>query len=146
MKAGKVWGTTTPIFDNGVVSVHRIEIKAGSKCSKHKHEYKYNDFYVEEGVLLIHVWKNDYKLTDTTVLHKGESTSTSPGEYHQFEAETDVVAFEIYHTKLIDSDITREDVGCSTTIKGNSTLNISKQETQSDTWLKSPSSSAKVRD
>ena len=42
--AGKVWGATELIHANGVLEFHRIEYKAGYKCSEHEHEFKWNGF------------------------------------------------------------------------------------------------------
>ena len=109
--AGKVWGNTELVEANGVLEFHRIEIKKGGTCSKHRHRYKWNGFFVESGRLKIRVWKNNYELIDETVLHPGQWTKIPPGEFHQFEAETDVVAFELYWAEFDHNDIERETVG-----------------------------------
>lgn len=111
MLQGKVWGNTEQILANGVLEFHRIEIKKGGTCSKHKHAYKWNGFWVEKGKLLIRVWKNSYDLVDETILDAGQFTQVSPGEYHQFEALEDVVAFELYWAQFDHNDIVRESVG-----------------------------------
>ena len=111
MKAGKVWGQTSPIFQNGVFEFHHIVFKEESKCSKHKHKYKWNGFYVTKGILTIRVWKNDYDLVDETILRQGEWTTVKPGEYHQFEAVTDGEALELYWAEFDHNDIERETVG-----------------------------------
>ena len=49
MKAGKVWGQTELLEANGVLEFHRIEAKAGGVCSKHKHKFKWNGFFVAKG-------------------------------------------------------------------------------------------------
>lgn len=51
MIAGKVWGQTELIEANGACEFHRIEYKAGMQCSEHKHEFKWNGFYLS----LIHI-------------------------------------------------------------------------------------------
>ena len=79
MKAGKVWGVTEALLQNPVVEFHRIEINKGGECSTHKHAHKWNGFFVEEGELEIHVFKNDYDLTDKTILGPGEFMSVKPG-------------------------------------------------------------------
>lgn len=111
MIAGKVWGNTESIETNGVLEFHRIEAKAGGVCSKHKHKYKWNGFYIEKGEMIVRVWKNDYSLVDETTLKAGQYTKVAPGEYHQFEAVTDCVAFEIYWAEFDHEDIDRETVG-----------------------------------
>ena len=71
MKAGKIWGQTELIHANGVLEFHRIEYKAGIKCSEHEHQFKWNGFFVESGKMLIRVWQNDYDLVDETILNPG---------------------------------------------------------------------------
>jgi mannose-6-phosphate isomerase-like protein (cupin superfamily) len=111
MKAGKVWGVTELLEANGVLEFHRIEIQAGGVCSKHRHRYKWNGFFVESGELEVHVWKNNYDLVDVTTLRPGDFTKVAPGEFHQFRATQDTVAFELYWAEFDHNDIERETVG-----------------------------------
>lgn len=111
MISGKVWGKTKSIEANGVLEFHRIEARSGGVCSKHRHKFKWNGFFVEKGKLLIRVWKKNYDLVDETILQAGEYTKIAPGEYHQFEALEDTVAFELYWAELNHNDIERETVG-----------------------------------
>ena len=113
MKAGKVWGQTELIHANGVLEFHRIEAHKGGVCSKHKHKYKWNGFFVESGKLIIRAWKNDYELVDETILLPGDFTQVKPGELHQFEAFEDTVAFELYWAEFDHNDIDRDTVGYS---------------------------------
>ena len=109
---GKVWGNTMAIHEGESFGVHRIEIKKGGFCSKHLHKHKNNLFYVESGRLEISIWKNSYDLIDKTILEAGDSTIVRAGEFHQFDATKDTVAFEIYFLDpLGPSDIERESVG-----------------------------------
>lgn len=109
--AGKVWGKTQQVLANGVLEFHRIEAKKGTRCSKHLHKWKWNGFFCESGQLLIRVWKNDYDLVDDTLLNPGDFTQVKPGEYHQFIAMEDTVAFELYWAEFDHNDIVREDHG-----------------------------------
>lgn len=111
MKSGKIWGETKLLHANGVLEFHRIETVKGGVCSKHKHEFKWNGFFVESGKLLIRVWKGDYNLVDETILEPGDFTQVKPGEFHQFEALEDTVAFELYWAEFNHNDIVRETVG-----------------------------------
>ena len=47
MKQGKIWGQTELIHANGVLEFHRIDFKKNVQCSKHKHKYKWNGFFIE---------------------------------------------------------------------------------------------------
>jgi quercetin dioxygenase-like cupin family protein len=111
MIAGKIWGTTELLEANGSLEFHRIEIRQGGVCSKHKHKYKWNGFFVESGKLVVRVWKNKYDLVDETIVSAGQYTKVCPGEYHQFEALEDTVAFELYWAEFDHEDIERESVG-----------------------------------
>jgi len=108
---GKVWGSTSELFNKNNVEIHRIEANKGGYCSVHKHEHKYNLFFVENGKLLVKVWKNDYNLMDETVVSSKEMTIVKPGEFHQFEALEDTIAYEIYWVELNSSDILRKNSG-----------------------------------
>mgnify|MGYP001184039981 CR=1 FL=1 len=110
-KQGKVWGFTQPLFNKNNVEIHRIETAKGGYCSKHKHQYKHNCFYVESGQMKITAWKNDYDLVDVTILNDGEATTIPPNEYHMFESLEDTVCYEIYWVELDASDIVRENHG-----------------------------------
>ena len=108
---GKVWGSTSVIIQTPLVELHKINIKAGYKCSEHKHEHKWNGFYLISGTLEIHVRKNNYDLTDVTVLRAGGFTTVRPGEYHWFSSITDCVALELYYPETLSEDIVRKSVG-----------------------------------
>ena len=110
-KAGKTWGETSLLFSMNNVEIHRIKGHAGGYCSKHKHQNKYNLFYVERGQIRVRVWKKDYDLVDITTLNPGETTTVKPSEYHRFEVVKDCIVFEVYYTLLDSDDIVREDVG-----------------------------------
>ena len=110
-KQGKIWGSTQSLFLNNNVEIHRIEAKQGGYCSKHKHEHKYNAFFVERGQLKITIWKNDYDLVDETIISDQQMSTVKPCEYHMFEAMEDTIAYEIYWTEISPEDIVRENCG-----------------------------------
>ena len=86
MKAGKIWGQTELIHANGVLEFHRIEYKAGFKCSEHEHQFKWNGFFVESGKMLVRVWQDGIQ---------------------------DGVAFELYWAEFNHDDIVRRSQGKS---------------------------------
>jgi mannose-6-phosphate isomerase-like protein (cupin superfamily) len=111
MKEGKIWGQTQLIHANGLFEFHRIEYKAGFKCSEHHHKYKWNGFFVESGKLLVRVWQNDDGPIDETILLPGDFTQISPGKIHQFEGLESGVAFELYWAEFKHDDIIRRTIG-----------------------------------
>ena len=113
MKAGKIWGQTELIHANGVLEFHRIEFKKGVQCSKHKHKFKWNGFFVESGKMIVRVWQQGKQdgLVDETILNAGDFTRVKPGLLHQFEGLEDGVAFELYWAEFDHNDIERETQG-----------------------------------
>lgn len=112
IKHGKIWGSTECIHSNSAYEFHRIEILKNAFCSVHKHEHKWNGFFLEEGLLNILVWKNDYDLVDQTLLRPGDFTFVAPDEFHQFVALEKSIAFETYWaSSLQKNDIIRKTVG-----------------------------------
>lgn len=111
MISGKVWGRTEELLVTPLIEVHRIHINKEMVCSMHKHEFKWNMFYVVSGELAIEVQKNDYDLLDTTVIGPGQWTSVRPNEFHRFRSITDCEALEIYYLEPLTADIIRRNVG-----------------------------------
>ena len=111
--AGKIWGQTELVHANGVLEFHRIEFKAKGTCSKHKHEFKWNGFFVESGQMKVLVWQEGKQegMVDETVLNAGDFMQVKPGLYHQFIGMKDGVAFELYWAEFDHNDIKRESVG-----------------------------------
>jgi len=108
---GKVWGQTQEIFKNPSFELHRIKVKKGGYCSKHKHIHKFNAFYIEKGKLKIRVFETDYDLIDETIISTGDLSIVKPGNYHMFEALEDTICYEIYWVELNHNDIERETIG-----------------------------------
>jgi len=112
MKEGKIWGNTIDLLKSPAVEIHQIYIKPKAYCSLHKHQTKFNAFYVISGKLMIERWKNDYDLVDQTILHAGDFTVVPPGEYHMFTTLDECVSgLEIYWTELNHADIIRKNSG-----------------------------------
>lgn len=121
----KTWGTAQTIYRDEHREVVLIRARAGESCSVHRHKGKHNGFIVLSGVLTVRHFLSEesfnwkftrevfraiervcYKLSPTMNPHIAPA-----GHLHQFTAETDVVALEIYEalpcTKLDPDDIER---------------------------------------
>ncbi len=109
--SGKIWGKASEIFNKNNVSIHRLLIYKNTMCSRHKHEHKYNIFFVESGKILVKEWKNEYALIDETILENGQMCIVSPGTYHEFNGLEDSIVYEIYYVELNNNDIIRENTG-----------------------------------
>ena len=108
---GKAWGKTSPLFNKNNVEVHRLECEKGGYSSEHKHEHKYNMFFVESGHIKISIWKKDYDLVDETYLKSNDSCVIKPGEFHKFKVIEDSIIYEIYWVSLEEDDIIRKNCG-----------------------------------
>lgn len=107
---GKVWGSTSPLFCKNNVELHRITGNKGGYSSRHLHTGKFNQFFVENGSIVVRVWRGNQM--DETRLEAGMTCTVSPGELHQFEVlENDTVALEVYWVELNQDDIVRHDTG-----------------------------------
>ena len=109
---GKVWGKTKNIFKNSNFEIHIIEAKKGGFCSIHQHAYKFNAFYIENGLMKISIYENDdYNSAAETIIKDGDLTIIKPGNFHKFEAIEDTICYEIYWVELDHNDIERKNVG-----------------------------------
>jgi len=93
-----------------MVSAHHLEVKKGGYCSEHRHEYKYNLFYVISGRLKITIWREN-DVEDVTILTAGQASAVSPGFYHKFEGLEATECVEVYQVLLIEPDIKRRTQG-----------------------------------
>ncbi len=106
MITAKRWGSTEVLIDTPFCEVHRILVRAAGECSEHKHKYKNNAFYVESGILVIHM--DDGNSWAAVTINSGDILNVPPGINHQFTAVTPVVAFEFYWPDGCKPDIVRE--------------------------------------
>lgn len=110
-KEGKIWGDNILLFNNSNIQINQIYIKKGGRCSRHKHQYKNNMFFIQDGLLKIEKW-NDSGLIDTTILKAEQTTEIPSGIDHRFTALEDTRALEIYYPNSVDEmDIIRQDEG-----------------------------------
>lgn len=114
MKVGKVWGETTPLLQSPLLEVHKVSALEGGYSSKHKHDRKWNAFFVLDGQLIVKRWK-EYGLVDETILDTHEFTTVPPGEWHSFEVPFGYSCefLEWYYLEPLSEDIIREDSGGS---------------------------------
>lgn len=111
MKNGKVWGVTETLLKKTNLHIERLVIDPMCRCSMHKHDRKWNGFYVASGRLIIEVEKA-YGLTDRTELEQGEFMAVPPGEFHRFVTDNEgAVGIELYWPDDLSEDIVRKDVG-----------------------------------
>jgi mannose-6-phosphate isomerase-like protein (cupin superfamily) len=107
LRQGKNWGYTTAFFETSTASAHHLSIRKGGYCSKHRHDHKFNLFYVLSGLLELTIWRENDVL-DITVIEPGQVSGVPPGFWHRFKALEPTEAVEVYEVLLIEPDIERE--------------------------------------
>jgi len=107
---GKVWGVTQCIHVGPYSETHYLEINKGGFCSNHCHKYKWNRFYIINGILQVTMYKENGE--DVTVLEKGMATDVPPGIFHRFKCLEDCRCLEVYWIDDLNPfDIDRKDDG-----------------------------------
>ena len=100
------WGDKLNVFRNDLCEVSILELVPQQRCSWHKHNSKWNLFYVLEGELFI---KTDHGISR---LKEGGFFTTRPGEWHEFQtASQPAKIMEIMYVRYDAQDIQREKLG-----------------------------------
>jgi len=102
----KTWGEKWNVFQNDLCEVSILYLKPHQRCSWHKHQTKFNQFFVIEGEIYIKTeWGKSY-------IEKGQVFTTRPLEYHEFQtADKPAVIQEIMYVKYDPEDIDRQTLG-----------------------------------
>jgi mannose-6-phosphate isomerase-like protein (cupin superfamily) len=106
----KAWGWYRQLHADDKCVVRLLFIKRGGYCSQHWHERKFNTFEVIAGNLRIEC--RAHPDLDRFICEAFELTPHSrarciePGRFHNFEALTDVLCYEI--TRALDEEIVEE--------------------------------------
>lgn len=102
----KSWGEKWNIFINGSSEVSVLELQPHRRCSWHRHQAKYNLFFVLSGELWIK--------TSEGLAAVGEKQffTTRPGEWHEFQThEQPATIVEVMYVQYEAEDIERETAG-----------------------------------
>lgn len=107
----KIWGKTTCVVRRPGFTVHHLVVVPGSFCSIHRHEHRFNGFFVSKGSLTIRELGDD-GVNKVIELGAGDYYEVAPRVVHQFRSEGGCEALEIYFPPDVDGeDITRFSVG-----------------------------------
>ena len=105
-RSNKTWGEKWSLFQNDLCEVSILDLNPNQRCSWHRHQAKYNQFFVLEG----EVWIK----TIDGLSHVGRHQifTTRPGEWHEFQThENPALIQEIMYVQYSAEDIERESVG-----------------------------------
>lgn len=102
----KSWGEKWDLFCNDLCEVSVLYLESNQRCSWHRHDSKFNLFFVIEGELYIKLEDGVSKLT------KGQTFTTNPGEYHEFQThDKEAQIIEIMYVFYDPEDIERDILG-----------------------------------
>ena len=102
----KTWGDKNNIFENDTCEVSVLYLEPYQRCSWHRHDCKYNLFFVLSGKLVL-------KLEDgESEVMPGQIFTTVPGEYHEFQTRDEkTVCIEVMYVQYDSHDIQRVTLG-----------------------------------
>jgi len=102
----KTWGEKWNIFENDTCEVSILKLQPQQRCSWHRHQAKFNLFYVIGGTLYI---KTDWGVSE---VRQGEIFTTKPGEWHEFQThDDDALIIEVMYVQYEAGDIERDKLG-----------------------------------
>lgn len=105
IKSLKVWGTKQVLWENSMCEIDILSLKKDTRCSWHKHQQKYNLFYLVNGSVGIRTEEGE------SILSSGELIEVQPGMFHEFRVYEDSMMIEIMYVNYDESDIERANEG-----------------------------------
>ena len=98
----KIWGKKERLIETASTVVDLLTLESDSFCSWHYHDFKYNMFFVLEGIVEIRMEK------ESKILDAHSFFVVEPKIKHQFIARSDAKMLEIMFTKpVLEQDIIR---------------------------------------
>ena len=102
----KTWGEKHNIFQNSLCETSVLHLEPWKRCSWHRHQAKYNLFYVLSGKLIIKLEGGKANVLP------GQIFTTRPGEWHEFQTNGEgAVIIEVMYVEYDSADIEREELG-----------------------------------
>ena len=101
----KIWGERYLLRQDSTHALSFLDLITGTCCSWHKHETKFNFFFLIEGSVSI---KTEF---GETLLEPGQIFTVEPGTKHQFVVHEDSKLLEEMYVEYAEADIQRETLG-----------------------------------
>jgi len=101
----KLWGERWLLRQDSTHANSYLKLRAGTRCSWHRHREKYNLFVVLSGKVGIVTADGEVTLT------VGQEFSVAPGVWHEFRAYEDSTMIEEMFVEYDDGDIERAKPG-----------------------------------
>ena len=108
----KAWGTKNVLFKSDTAQLDILYILQGGYSSKHKHNNKFNLFFILAGKIEITLFtKDEEKKIIIGNQEKSQKFIIRPGTFHQFKALQDTECLEYSFVRLTEEDIIRLNEG-----------------------------------
>lgn len=101
----KVWGHRWLIRKDSTHATSYLELDKGYRCSFHRHQAKFNLFFVISGRVGIKTEDGEVVLTD------GQSFTIEPGRWHEFRVYENSEMIEEMYVSYDEGDIERKVLG-----------------------------------
>lgn len=106
----KIWGERVLLRKDSTHANSLLTIEPGMECSWHRHQSKYNLFYIISGKVSI-VTEEVGLGKQETVLTAGQCFTTKPGQWHKFAAHELSLVIEEMYVEYSEGDIERQTTG-----------------------------------
>jgi mannose-6-phosphate isomerase-like protein (cupin superfamily) len=106
------WGNRIVTWQDESKLVAILYLRPLKRCSWHKHDHSYNQFFVIDGTLIIKTDIGPDNQRNYTMIKKGQTFTVGPGTYHEFRTVNDyAIVEEIAYVKYDAGDIQRMQLG-----------------------------------
>lgn len=107
----KEWGKVNHSFLSDQFAVSRLEVVAGTRCSRHTHKKRANLFFVFSGCLLIQEWSpHNMEMSFDTQLPPGGVHIVHSGILHRFCVIESGKVLETYWSDDIEGVVSLDDI------------------------------------
>ncbi len=106
------WGNRIVTWEDSSKLVAILYLEPKKRCSWHKHEHSYNQFFVIKGELVVKTGIGPDEQRNYSRIQEGQSFTVGPGVYHEFRTGKDfTIVEEIAYVKYDSRDIHRTQLG-----------------------------------
>lgn len=106
------WGERVRTFETDSCLVTILYLKPNKRCSWHRHNMAFNQFFVISGQLGVKTDIGPNEQTQVAVIEEGQGFVVKPGVMHEFITyDKETIIEEVAYVKYDESDILRQRLG-----------------------------------
>lgn len=106
----KCWGEATHIFTDHHCAVSYLKVIEGSRCSKHVHRWRANQFFVTYGKIVVEEFDCQLNFIRATFLTSGQAYTVPSRVPHRFRVIESGEVIEIYWSDIIGGSVRLDDI------------------------------------